>query len=159
MYFDPFEFFEDGGGFDDGFGDYRFYDEPARNVMAGFYWIIGLIIAAIVIGIVLNFTFLSRKNEGKFHGFWGKVYNCFAFNRFYAEGIVKMLNVIAAFLVTFLGIYMLFTGGVISGILVIVFGNIGVRLLYELIMMFVILCKKTVTMDKRLHPHVRACGS
>ena len=39
----------------------------------------GLIIAllvAIILAIVLNFTFLSKKNEGKYTGALGKIYNC-----------------------------------------------------------------------------------
>ena len=150
MTFDPFEFY--GGGndfFNYGYGN-GYGGNAIGNVMNSFYWVIGLLIAAIVIGVVINFTFLRRKNEGKFHGFWEKAYNFFSFNRFYSEGIVKLLSIITFFILTIMGIYMICTGEVISGILMITLGNIGARLGYELTMMFIIFCKKTVSMDKKL---------
>ena len=153
MNFDPFEFY---GGNED-FFNYGYgngYDNGYGNVLGGamqsFYWIIGLLIGAVVLGIIVNYTFLRRKNEGKFHGFPEKLYNLFSFNRFYSEGITKLLNVITFFVLTFMGIYMICTGGGVSGILVIVFGNLAARLCYELTMMFIIFCKKSVSMDKKL---------
>lgn len=152
MNFDPFQFYSNGNDFfDDFYGGYNNgYDNYAGNYMTPIYWIFGLIIAAVVIGIVLNATFLSRKNEGRFHGFWGKVYNCLSFNRFYSEGITKLLGVITFLMLTFLGLYMVFTGSVVTGILTIIFGNLAARLGYELVMMFIILCKKSVSIDKRV---------
>ena len=152
MNFDPFQFYSNGNDFfNDFYGGYNNgYDDYAVNVMTPIYWIFGLIIAAVVIGIVLNVTFLSRKNEGRFHGFWGKVYNCLSFNRFYSEGITKLLGVITFLMLTFLGLYMVFTGSVVTGILTIIFGNLAARLGYELVMMFIILCKKSVSIDKRV---------
>lgn len=151
MNFDPFQFYSDGNDFfDDFYGGYNGYDNYAGSFMTSIYWILGLIVAAVVIGIVLNATFLRRKNEGRFQGFWGKVYNCLSFNRFYSEGITKLLGVITFLMLTFLGFYMIFTGSVVSGILTIVFGNLAARLGFELVMMFIILCKKSVSIDKRV---------
>ena len=151
MNFDPFQFYSDGNDFfDDFYGGNNSYDNYVSSAVTSIYWILGLIIAAVVIGIVLNVTFLSRKNEGRFHGFWGKVYNCLSFNRFYSEGITKLLGVITFLMLTFLGLYMVFTGSVVSGILTIIFGNLAARLGYELVMMFIILCKKSVSIDKRV---------
>ena len=150
MNFDPFQFYGDGNnGIDDYFGGMYGYSEPSGYANS-FYWIIGLTIAAIVIGIIVNATFLRRKNEGRFHGFWGRVYNCFSLNRFYSEGIIKLLSVVTFFVLTILGIYWIFNGSVFSGIMMIVFGNLGARICYELLMMFIIFCKKSVSIDKRL---------
>lgn len=120
------------------------------SAMRSLYWIIGLVIAAVILGIILNFTFLKRSNEGKFKGFWGRVYNFLAINRFHTEDITKLLWVINFLVLTLLGIYMICTGSIIAGILTIVFGNLLARLCYELIMMFAILTRKTVSMDRRL---------
>ena len=153
MNFDPFEFYSGNDdffnyGYDNGYGND--FGSTFGGIMQSFYWAVGLLIAAIVIGIVVNFTFLRRKNEGRFHGFWGKVYNFLSLNRFYSEGIIKLLSVITFFVLTVMGIYMICTGGVLSGLLVITLGNVAARLCYELTMMFVIFCKKTVSMDKKL---------
>ena len=139
MYFDFF-------GNDPFWGAQDYYASALKSL----YWIIGLVIAAIVIGIVLNFTFLRKSNEGKFKGFRGKVYDLFAMNRFHTEDITKLLGVITFLMITFLGIYMIFTGSIGAGILIIIFGNLLARVCYELIMMFAILTRKTVSMDRRL---------
>ena len=139
MYFDQF-------GFDPFGGAQDYY----AQMYAPLYWTIGLSIFACVVGIILNFTFLRRSNEGRFKGFWGKVYNLFSFNRFYSEGILKLLNVVSFMLITVLGIYMVCTGSIVWGILLIVFGNLAARLLYEITIMFIILTRKTVSIDRRM---------
>ena len=139
MYFDQFGFSPFGGAQD-------YY----AQMYAPLYWIIGLTVFAVIAGIVLDFTFLRRSNEGRFRGFWGKVYNLFSFNRFYSEGILKLLNVISFILITVFGIYMMFTGSIIGGLLLIVIGNLTVRLLYEITIMFIILTRKTVSIDRRM---------
>lgn len=139
MYFDFFGTDPFGGAQDYYAGIYR-----------TFYWIIGLVIAAVVLGIILNFTFLKKSNEGRFKGFWKKMYDLLSMNRFYTEDIIKLLEVITFLIVTFLGIYMIFTGSVAGGLLLIIFGNLLARICYELIIMFAILTRKTVSVDKRL---------
>ena len=139
MYFD---FFDN----DPFWGAQDYYAYAMRTV----YWVIGLVIAAVVIGIILNFTFLKRSNEGKFKGFLGSIYNMFSMNRFHTEDIIKLLGIITFLMITFLGIFMIFSGSVLGGILLILFGNMLTRLCYELIIMFAILTRKTVSIDKKL---------
>ena len=38
------------------------------------------ILVAMILAVVFYFTFLNKKNEGKFKGFAAKVYNFFNFN-------------------------------------------------------------------------------
>ena len=139
MYFDQF-------GYDPFQGAQDYYAQTYSAI----YWMIGLMIAACVIGVILNFTFLKKSNEGKYKGFWGKVYNYFALNRFYSEGIIKLFGIITFLAITFLGIYMIVTGSPVKGILLLIFGNLAARICYELIMMFIILVRKTVSIDKRI---------
>lgn len=113
----------------------------------------GLIIAllvAIILAIVLNFTFLSKKNEGKYTGALGKIYNFLCFNKFYAESILKLVYIVTAVIITVMGIAAMFSVEFFSGLLTVVIGNMALRVAYELIMMFIILCKKTVSIDKKL---------
>ena len=139
MYFDFF-------GNDPFWGAQDYYASVARSL----YWIIGLVIAAVILGIILNFTFLKKSNEGKFKGFWGKLYDLLAMNRFHTEDITKLLGVITFLMLTFLGIYMICTGSIAGGIAVIVFGNLIARVCFEMIIMFAIVTRKTVSMDRRL---------
>ena len=139
MYFDQF-------GYDPFQGAQDYY----AQTYAALYWTVGLVIAACLIGVILYFTFLRRSNEGKFKGFWGRVYNYFALNRFYSEKILKLFGIVTFLILTFLGIYNICTGSLITGLLLLIPGNLCARLCYELTMMFIILVRKTVTVDKRL---------
>lgn len=108
------------------------------------------VLAAIILGVVLYFTFLSKKNEGKYKGVAEKIYNFFSFNKFYTEEIMKLLYIVMAAVLVVVGVVMLFTYSLVGGLLILVLGNILLRICYELIMMFIILCRKTVSVDKKL---------
>lgn len=107
------------------------------------------LLVAIILAVVLYFTFLSKKNEGKFTGVKGKIYDFFNFNRFYAEDVLKLLYLMGAAIMTVLGVVSLFANFV-AGLIMLVVGNVFLRVVYELIMMFIIMCRKTVSMDKKL---------
>ena len=112
---------------------------------------------AIVLGIVLYFTFLKKENEGKYTGWKKEVYDFFNFNRFYTEDIMKLVYIMltAAFVV--IGVFMLFVD-LATALILLILGNIALRVSYELIMMFVILCRKTVSIDKKLDKVVAFYG-
>lgn len=115
------------------------------------------VLVAIILGVVLNFTFLKKENEDKFTGWKKTVYNFFNFNKFYTEEILKLVYIMltAAFVV--IGIFMLFID-IATGLILLVLGNVAMRVAYELIMMFIILCRKTVSLDKKLDKVVAFYG-
>ena len=108
------------------------------------------ILLAVVLSIVLYFTFLSKKYEGKYKGAKGKIYNFLSFNKFYTEDIMKLLYVVSVAVLVVAGFAMMFTHNFISGLLVLVLGNVALRISYELIMMFIIMCRKTVSIDRKM---------
>ena len=110
------------------------------------------ILVAIILGVVLYFTFLNKKNEGKYTGTPGKIYNFLNFNKFYAEDILKLLYIISAAVLTVASIIFMFLGTktFVASLLLLVLGNVSLRVGYELVMMFIILCRKTVSVDRRL---------
>lgn len=63
-------------------------------------WTIVSVILAIIGGIVLYFTFLSKKNEGKFTGFLGWLYDFLTFKKMMIENVLKILYIIVALFVT-----------------------------------------------------------
>lgn len=127
-----------------------FYDEPLFNYVNVFYIVAIVGAVAAILGVVVYFTFLNSRNEGKFRGFKGKIYNCLSFNRFYSERLIKFLYVVLAFLLTGIGIAQIVLGSFIAGVMVIILGNIALRLACELLIMLVIMCRKTVSIDKNL---------
>lgn len=110
--------------------------------------IVGLL--AVILGVVLFFTMLRRKNEGKFTGAKGKLYNFLNVNKFYTEDIIRLFYVITVCVVTLVGLTKIILGGFFSGLFLIVLGNIITRVSYECLLMFFVLVRKTVAIDKKL---------
>lgn len=124
-----------------------YYQTPYVNTQL----IIGIAaIVAAALGAVLFFTFFKKKNEGKFRGAKGKLYNFMNLNRFYAEEILRFLYIFLTCIVTAAGIVTIITGSFLMGFMELVAGNIGLRVVFELLMMFIILCRKAVHIDKKL---------
>lgn len=109
---------------------------------------IGALVAAIL-AIVLFFTFMNRKNEGKFTGAKGKIYDFLNFNKFYVEDVLRLIYVVSAAVITVVGVLLLFVS-FLTGLILITLGNVLLRVAYELMMMFIIMCRKTVSIDRRL---------
>lgn len=132
------------------YGYYNFYTNPIFNYVNVYGILAAAIISAVILGIVLSCTFLKKSNEGKFVGLKEIIYNALTFNRFYAEKIIKFLYVIAACVITVAGLTCIVLGAFLAGLCLIVIGNIILRVAVELVLMFVMICKKTVSIDKRL---------
>lgn len=131
-------------------GYYYGYSTPMMNyVDSAIVTAIAATVAA-VIGVILYFTFFSRKNEDRFHGLKGKVYNLMTFNRFYAEDLLKLLYIVLTCAVTVAGISNVILGSFLSGAALIIVANLALRLAFELVMMFIMFCRKTVSMDRKL---------
>lgn len=107
-------------------------------------------VLAIVLATVLFFTMLRKENEKKFTGFKARIYHFLNVNKFYAEDIIRFLYVLTVCVLTLLGLARIVMGSFLSGLLVAVVGNIAARISYECMLMFFVLVRKTVTVDKRL---------
>jgi len=129
---------------------YDYYSTPVVSFVNHTLILAVAAVIAIIAGIVLCATFLKKSNEGKYAGFRGKLYNALTFNRFYAENIIKFVYIIAACIVTVMGIVLIVMGSFFAGIMMLVVVNIVLRISVELVLMFIILCRKTVSMDRRL---------
>lgn len=130
-----------------------YYGYGMYNAMAYTYESIAYVIAvvlAIVLATVLFFTMLRRENEKKFTGAKAKIYHFLNVNKFYAEDIIRFLYVLTVCVLTLLGLARIIMGSFLSGLLVAVVGNIAARISYECMLMFFVLVRKTVSIDKRL---------
>jgi len=112
-------------------------------------WTIAAMILAVIGGIVLYFTFLSKKNEGKFTGFTAWLYDFFTFKKMVIEHILKIIYLILAIFIT------LWSFNVISihfgyFLLVLVGGNLILRIGYELTLVVLIVCRNTTEINKKL---------
>jgi small-conductance mechanosensitive channel len=113
-------------------------------------WTIVSVILAIIGGIVLYFTFLSKKNEGKFTGFLGWLYDFLTFKKMMIENVLKILYIIVALFVT-LSSFGLISISFLAFLLTLVIGNVLTRVIYELLLVKLVICKNTTEINKKLN--------
>ena len=112
-------------------------------------WIIISAVLAVVGGIVLYFTFLSKKNEGKFAGFLGWMYDFLTFKKMVIENILKVCYLIVAIFIT-LASFALISVNFVSFLLMLVIGNLAARIMYELFLVVLVICRNTTEINKKL---------
>ena len=112
-------------------------------------WTAVAAILAVVGGIVLYFTFLRKKNDGKFTGFLGWMYDFLTFKKMMIEEILRVCYLIMAIFVT------LASFSIISNFLLfictLVIGNIIVRMIYEFSLILLIICRNTTNINDKLN--------
>ena len=124
---------------------------PARasTIASSAIWTIISAILAVIGGIVLYFTFLSKKNEGKFTGFLGWMYDFLTFKKMMIENLLKILYLIAALFIT-LGSFGLISTSFLAFLMMLIFGNVAARVVYELLLVTLVICRNTTDINKKL---------
>ncbi len=112
-------------------------------------------VAAVAGAIALYFTFLKKKNDGKFTGFWGWMYDFLTFKKMLVEDILRVCYLITAIFIT-LGSFSLISNSFLSFVLMLVLGNIIARISYELTLVVLIICRNTTGMNDKLGKLVSA---
>lgn len=120
----------------------------AKLAGAGIWTIIAFILA-IVGGILVYFLFLSKKNEGKFKGFWGWTYDFLLFKKLFAENLLKVLYLIGAIFIT-LASFGLIAVNFLVFLLTLVVGNIVLRIVYEFLLIKLLICRNTTEINAKL---------
>lgn len=113
-------------------------------------WIIIAAIIAVIGGIVLYFTFLARKNDGKFKGFLGWVYDFFSFKKFTIETILRLTYLILAIFITLASFASISTSP-LAFLLIIILGNFVLRIVYEFSLIMLIICRNTTEINNKLN--------
>lgn len=112
-------------------------------------WVIISLVLAIVGGIALYFTFLSKKNEGKFTGFLGWMYDFLTFKKMVIENILKILYLIIATFIT-LSSFSVISSSFLAFLVYLVVGNLIARVCYELFLVILVICRNTTEINKKL---------
>ena len=114
-------------------------------------WTIISIVLAIVGGILVYALFLNKKNEGKFKGFLGWLYDFLKFKIMSIEIILKVSYLILAIFVTLWSFTFFASGSTWWMFFVcLIFGNLGARLAYELSLIVVMIWRNTADIRKHL---------
>ena len=111
-------------------------------------WMIIAAVLALVGALVLHFTFLRPKNDGKFNKFLGWMYDFLTFKKLMLESILKLLYLIMAIFVTLSSFGM---GSVLAFFGTLILGNVAVRLAYEFALIMLVICRNTSDISKKLN--------
>lgn len=113
-------------------------------------WSIIALVIAVVGGIALYFTFLNKKNDGKWTGFLGWLYNTLTFKNMIVETILKIFYLVIAIFITLYSLGLIAVNIILAlGLLVI--GNIILRVCYEFMLLAIITCRNTSDINSKLN--------
>ena len=110
-------------------------------------WIIIAAVLALVGGLVLYFTFLSKKNDGKFKGFLGWLHDFLTFKKMFIENLLRVTYLILTLFVTLSSFA---AGSFLAFLATILLGNLAVRVIYEFSLILLVICRNTTEINKNL---------
>ena len=119
--------------------------EGFATVMA----VLGLVIG-IIGAFVIFFGFMPKKNEHRFGGWMGKLYDFLNFKFYIIEGLLKFTYVLVACICTGMGLFMsLSIVELTHGLILLVGGNLAARIVYEFILMLIMACRNLGELNKK----------
>ena len=119
------------------------------DVIDSSVWIIVSAILAFIGGILIYFLFLSKKNEGKFNGFVGWLYDFLSFKKMFMEALLKITYLIVALYIT-LSSFALIGTTFIGFLVMLIVGNVIARIVYEFSLLLLVICRNTTEINKKL---------
>ena len=128
------------------------YGAATVTTSSGLGSLIWTIISAVVAvaGTICVFVlFLTKKNDGKFKGFLGWLYDFLQFKNLVIEFALKATYIGLAIFIT-LNSFSLIGTSFVSFLLMLIFGNIGLRLVYEMAILFIKICNNVSEINKKM---------
>lgn len=102
-----------------------------RYVTTGFA-LAACIFLGIIAAIVIFIVFMPAKNESRYNGFLLWAHRALNFRTMFSLSLLKFLYLLTVCSITLYGLYMLFVS-FLSGIVIIIIGNLVTRISYELL--------------------------
>lgn len=118
----------------------------ANNVAS---WAMPALIISLVAAILIFFLFLSKKNEGKFKGFAAWLYDFLSFKKLAVEAILKIAYITLALYITIMS-FSIISLNFGSFLLMLIGGNVLIRVVYELMLVLLIVCRNTSEINEKL---------
>ena len=113
-------------------------------------WIMIAAVIAIIGGLVLYFTFLAKKNEGRFKGFWRWTYDFLNFKKLTIEAILKVTYLMLTIFIT-LGSFAIIPSSPAGFFAILILGNLVLRITYEFSLVMLIICRNTTEINTKLN--------
>lgn len=120
------------------------------SALATSIWLIISFVLAIVGAILLYVLFLNKKNEGKFKGFWGWLYDFLSFKKMFLEMLLKVTYLVAAIYIT-LSSFAMIGSSFLLFLVYLVLGNVIARVVYEFSLILLVICRNTTDIAKSLN--------
>lgn len=111
-------------------------------------WLVVSAVLAIIGGIVAYFLFISKKKDN-FSGFLAWLHDFLNFKVYFIDMFLKTLYVICTIYIT-LGSFSLIGSSVAAFFLMLIMGNVMLRVGYEFILMFLTLVNNTTEINSKL---------
>lgn len=121
----------------------------ASSGIGSLIWTIISAVVAIAGTVCLFVLFLNKKNEHKFKGFLGWLYDFLQFKTLVIEFVLKATYIALAIFLT-LGSFALIGTSFISFILALTVGNLALRILYETMILFIKICNNVSEINKKM---------
>ena len=114
------------------------------------------LVLGVIGAVVLFFTFLSARNDGKFTGFLGWIYEFLNFRKLLLEAILRIIYMVLAVWLVLVGLIYIFMGfgnfgqNLLGGLAIAILGNVLLRISYEFVMLLVSICKNVSDINRKL---------
>lgn len=131
------------------FDMYDIMDSGFGQTGSSFTWMAIALLLAIIGGILVYFLFLKKENENKFTGFVKYLYEFLSFKKMWLETILKVSYLIIAIYITLTSFELIGTS-FIAFLLTLVFGNVILRVIYELSLVLLTICRNTTEINKKM---------
>lgn len=113
-------------------------------------WAIVSIVVAIIGGIFIYYTLLTKDNEKKCTGFMKWLFQFATFKKLILEDILKILYIIVAIYIT-LSSFGLISSGFTLFLVQLILGNIVARIIFEFSLIMLTICKNTTEINDKLN--------
>jgi len=131
------------------FDMYDTIDKGFSQTESSLTWMAIALLLAIIGGILIYFLFLKKENENKYTGFVKYLYEFLSFKKMWLETILKVSYLILAIYITLTSFELIGTS-FMAFVLTLVFGNIILRVIYELSLVLLTICRNTTEINKKL---------
>ena len=111
-------------------------------------WVVISFVVAVIGGIILYFTFLSKDNENAFDGFKKKLYNFLNFKTLTIEALLKICYLITALFITITSFGLIATS-FLGFILFLILGNLMVRVMYEFALLVILIYRNVKELNEK----------
>ena len=131
------------------FDMYDTIDKGFSQTESSLTWMVIALLLAVIGGILIYFLFLKKENENKYTGFVKYLYKFLSFKKMWLETILKVSYLILAIYITLTSFELIGTS-FMAFVLTLVFGNIILRVIYELSLVLLTICRNTTEINKKL---------